>query len=627
MHPKIFMKNKEKFGIENIKNITNSNKIQKLLRKISYKIVTDLQFRIQFYTRNFHLMILEQIERLFNNSTHNNKHCITTDLQINSYITTVKYIFLHMENINEYKAFILNILDKTVSHKGKIEILKLMNLRSADLNLSYEFFEHFFLHLPRITNNEFSSLRESKLHVITIELMIKHLNNQSIFKHNLLLVYIDSFDVEIIKKFIILYSKWYFMQNNDCKHTQKIVSYQEIKDMKENLSTTNLLKKQKNNLHEKNLILLIQKTIYSADDEIFKILRQLLQKDNNIHKYLNVEKLRGFFLLNISSELLFCIYELCKNNHFNRIYLRDHMIGVVIYFIRKKMQSIQIDFKLLGSLMLYDIFMPEITTSIENELNIPIMEICLLILEKNSDILEMDKYILRIISKLMLRDSKYKIIFIEKNGFKLIKNRINKFEKEVLLVCLNYSYNSTSSEKLHFLREIPKEYASSILKAPKYENIEIIFGIFRNMLCCSESVQKIIFQYFSIQNEPSKFICVLGHYFNYFINSKQEHRLIILNIIYTMVNISISSFPEIYNFLKYDFYKAIDRFNDPEIALAIVWLLINLTWKVRNEKIDDLLKYSKIIHSLIKSINKNGMIPNEQLNTLEENLNKLESNQ
>ncbi|ELQ76643.1 putative Armadillo-type fold protein, partial [Trachipleistophora hominis] len=325
----------------------------------------------------------------------------------------------------------------------------------------------------------------------------------------------------------------------------------------------------------------------------------------------------------LKPDSLFCAYELStfsiKNRDFFQKLLSKNVVGLILH----KIEHFVFDEELLGAFKLFKLFSQRIKfLQIETQ-NCPILEVCLLSLERDHKCEEINREVLCILSNILLNYNNYRKIFIDNDGFNVIKKKVYMFDEEVLSLCRNFLYSSTFQEKEAFIREIPVKYVHSVFKTQKLNNLDKIFNILRNLFCCNENELVKLLKHFDIEGFPSKLVYILMQYYDFFISCEFVYKEIILNIIYTLVNLCILPNKEKSCILDLEFAKAINM-NDREINLALIWLFINITWNVTEDELVQKIR-EKNLTIWIDMIEEADEVIREKKGTLFDNLAKLSS--
>lgn len=615
------------------------------LKVISFNLVKNIEFRNLYFKNNTHLEIIQRIsqtitrrscrlaknELLFEIDSIDSSEALDTVTNAKpfhdkfvQYMRSLRFILSYVDDVNHYKPMLLKFLEADLENECKTEVLKLIYSRVGEFDLNFEFFYQMLLNLERIDNSMFSSYRTSNVHVYCIKIMICLLNESTSVDFGRLMAVAEYFTAHMNVELLKLYSKWYFTQKIPKRKSEQLVCYQDVRNRNYNCLTV-LSNSDKRTIteHEIQLLTLVRKCIAIEKKYAFHVLTQLSIGNPDVQNYVSRCKLLKMVSFDLKPHSLFCAYELSTFSTRNRELFQKNLSKSVVKLILHKIEHFIFDNELLGAFKLFKLFSQKIKFLQTETQNCPILEVCLLSLERDHKSEDINREVLCILSNILLNYNNYRKIFIDNDGFKIVKKKLFMYDGEVLSLCRNFLYSSTFQEKEAFVREIPAEYVNAMFKRQNLDNLNKAFNILRNLFCCNENELVKLLKYFEIQDFPSKMVYILMQYYDFFVNGGSLYKETILNIIYTLVNLCILPNKEKYCILDLDFGEAIGM-NDRDINLALIWLFINITWNVTEEEMAKKVRERNVV-MWMDMIEGTDEVLCEKKGTLLDNLAKLKS--
>lgn len=621
------------------------NDFLRYLQVLSFNLVKNASFRNSYYKNKLHVEIIEKIYTIVLKSEHKKTKkntfygSIRTSLDesfgavANSrpfhdkyvpYMRSLRFILSFVNDINNYLPMLLNFLKTDIKNDCKTEILRLIYTRIDEFSLDFNFFYTMLLNLEKIDNSRFSRFKTSNVHVFYIKIMTYLIHNETKIDVRELMCLSKDYTAHMNVELLKLYSKWYFMKIKQKKTEKVLLDYQHIcdNDYRSLLIPEKSSEKSPITEDETNLITLVKKSITIEKEYTFFVLTQLARDNAEIQDYIGRSNLSNHMITNFKTNFLSCAYEMSTFCARNREFFQKNLAHKIISLIQRKVEHFTFDNELLDSLKLIKLFSQNTHFLQDEAKNFPVLEICLLALEQDHKNELIDKEVLCILGNITLNHGNSRKIFLENNGFKIIKKRINSYEEEVFSICRNFLYSSTYQEKDAFVREVPLKYVNNVLRRQQLSNINRLFNIYRNLFCCNEEDLVKILKHFGIEEFPRKLVHIAMKYFDFFLNSERIEKNILLNIIYMLVNICILPYKDKNCILNLNFKKVLEM-KDNDLNLAIIWLFINVTWNSKEKEIIQKVEEKDIwnIINEIEDVNENLL---EKKQTLIDNLMKLQ---
>lgn len=612
-----------------------------LLRIILFNIATNVAFRRLYIGNDLYIEILKklgsvviQCERKAKEenlifkidlSSNGNVCCNAEDSKTvdKQYILSVKclrFILCCVEDIGCFQSTLLNFLDSDINSRCKIEILKIIYLRIDSFVLDFNFFFKLLSSCSRPENSVLSSYKMSKMQVLCIKIMTLVVNENTNIDFSKIMELSKLFMPNVNVELLILYSRWYFMTKKTedtkylCKSSQSIHKHQRLTE-----KIGCFKKKCKISVHETNLISLIEKCIIVDANCAAEVLIKLCKNNPEVQKYMNhAKKIKNILISQNNALYLYSAYEMSTFSECNRGFFQKHMSKRISELIMHKIGHAIFDDELLGALKLYKLFSRKSKMGHCALNEYPILEVCLLILSHEHKNTHINNETLCIVNNLLLSYHNSRKVFLDNDGFSVIMRHMLCYKSKILSICRNYLYGSTYQEKEAFIRNMSIRQFSSIFDHQQIENIGCIFNIYRNLFSCSEDDMVKLLNYLGIEGFPIELVNITMNYYDIFVSNTVINKNVFLNIIYTLVNLCILSHEDKKCVLALNFRDAI-RLNDKDVNLALIWLLINVTWNNHRLNVVDKISEKKI-EKWISMIKSSDEVINEKKKTLLNNL-------